>query len=109
MDDEKRALTLGQAMQDGLIAEDYSYTDLPNDFSATLEYKVWGNKRNLKLFFCCDNGDKYVISVFLKNYSPKKMPELNLSSADIKTGMRFRLKIEVNKNRNVNLLEAHTI
>ncbi len=109
MNDEKRALTFDEAKMNGLVAEDYSYRDLPNDFIATLEYKVWGKSKNLKLFFCSENDNKYVLSVFYKSYAPRKTSELDFSSINIKTGMKFNLKTEANRNGNVNFLEAHAI
>ena len=107
MNEEIRAVTLYAAKLVGLIPDEYIFKDLPEEFIATLQYKVWGKSRNLKLFFCCDGGEKYVLSVFAKSYAPKSMPEFDLSSSSILVGMKFKLKTKINRNGNINLLEAY--
>jgi len=38
----KRALPFSTAREMGLVHSDYSLKNLPEEFTATIEYKVWG-------------------------------------------------------------------
>ena len=106
MEDKSRALSLKQAEESGLVADEYAYKNLPSEFKGVLVYKVWGKKNNLKLFFKTEDHEKYVLSTFFPKYGPKKMPDFDLSKRDIQPGMKFQIKTEINKNGNTNFLEA---
>lgn len=56
----KRAMSYNEALDNGLIPDDYEYTGLPEEFSATIQYKVWGRHMNV-LLFLVDDEDGYKI------------------------------------------------
>jgi len=109
MNNLPRALMFKQARENGLLYQDYAYKYLPAEFTATLEFKVWGKAQNLKLYFQDDDGGKYVVSVFSEKYAPKNMPEFDMSSTKIQPGMKFRIKTETNRKGSTNFLEAHML
>jgi hypothetical protein len=105
-----RALSRTQARECGLIPREYSYKDLPSEFIALLQFKVWGKSKNLNLYFKCEDGSHYVVSVAARDdYSPKNMPNLDLSSREIQPGVRFQITTSTSPRGNTSFLEARIL
>lgn len=68
-----RALSFNDALEQGLKYKKYDYQNIPEKFTGKLDFKVWGERQTLKLYFSCENGDKFVLSVFSikKSVEPK--------------------------------------
>lgn len=95
MADLKRAISFSQARKEGLNWAQYEFIDVPDNFEGILEYKVWGKKMNLQLFFRSDDGNKYLLSAFRnhvnKKYTPRKMVNMHMCSEFIQPGMKFKI------------------
>jgi hypothetical protein len=109
----KRALTFSAAREMGLVHSDYSLRALPEEFTATVEYKVWGKSMNLLLYVVADDGQKYLLSFFRnrsnKKYSPRNLPDLDLSDVNIQPGKRIKFFTKTGNKGNVSVTRAELL
>lgn len=115
MDEDKRALNFRDAQLLGYDYKLYDYKNVPSEFTGMLAWKIWGKRQALNLSFDADDGGYYLVSAYwqgkpgVKDYSPKSMPDFDLSSRSIQRGMRFRIVTDKTRTGKVKLLEAHPI
>ncbi len=75
----KRAYTFAEMDAMGIDEALYSLMDKEGVFKANLDFKRWGNKRNIIAYFTFDDGSKIVSSAW-KNCSYLGIPEIPLNS-----------------------------
>jgi hypothetical protein len=106
----KRALTFSTAREMGLVHSDYSLKNVPEEFTATIEYKVWGKSTNLLLYVVTDDGQKCLLSIFRNRsnakYTPRNIPDFDLSDVKIQPGNRIKIYTKTSSKGNVSVLRA---
>jgi hypothetical protein len=57
------------------------------EFTATIEYKVWGKYTNLLLYVVTDDGQRCLLSIFRnrsnEKYTPRNLPDFDLSNVGV--------------------------
>ncbi len=106
----KRALPFSMAREMGLAHSDYSLKNVPEEFTATIEYKVWGKSTNLLLYVVTDDGQKCLLSIFRNRsnakYTPRNFPDFDLSDVKIQPGNRIKIYTKTGSKGNVSVLKV---
>ena len=109
----KRALPFSTAREMGLVHSDYSLKNMPEEFTATIEYKVWGKSSNLLLYVVTDDGQRCLLSIFRNRsngkYTPRNLPDFYLSDVKIQPGNRMKFFTKTGSKGNVSVLKAELL
>jgi hypothetical protein len=109
----KRALTFSTAREMGLEHSDYSLKNLPEEFTATIEYKVWGKSTNLLLYVVTDDGQRCLLSIFRnrsnEKYTPRNLPDFDLTDVKIQPGNRMKFHKKTSSKGNVSVLTVELV
>ena len=100
-----RAYSSLRQMQDsGICVDDYKTNESDGVFTARLDYKRWGKKRNVIAYFTFEDGSKVMASAW-QNTGYLGIPEieegamLTLTFEKAKNGISYLRKVERNKGQ----------
>ena len=90
-----RAYSSLRQMQDsGICVDDYKTNESDGVFTARLDYKRWGKKRNVIAYFTFEDGSKVMASAW-QNTGYLGIPEmLTLTFERAKNGISYLRKVE---------------
>ena len=98
---EKRAYTMSEFLKIKGNTDHYNFNDREGVFTAVLDYKVWGKKRNLLSFYTLDDGRKILCNTW-SNEDYLKVDEIPM-------GTKVRLTFKASGKGKIRLIEVCTV
>lgn len=97
---DKRALSKNQMLESNFPYYEYTDNISEGEYLAVLDMKEWGKQSSLHCFFTVEGKYRIRLITYIENKYKPIFSKIDFSDKEIVPGMKFKLKITINKKGN---------